>query len=170
MHAPPDGPAVCICLVGRMEGRVPMPSGGHGSTHRVRPSWQCTTMMSVGGDGGYVILNNIFYCLMFYPARARSLITTNRSSGRPTRRHVTGVRASEDARRRSTRTTRPAWSGQRVASDALMWSPPSWRWLEPRAPSKERLQNSFSRCHSGRTDACARPNSHGLVFAVWCQI
>jgi hypothetical protein len=48
-----------------MEGWDPMPSGGHGSMRRLRPSWQCMAMMAGGGDGVYAILNNIFLRLMF---------------------------------------------------------------------------------------------------------
>ena len=65
MHVPSGGRAACIRSMGRMEGWDPMPSGGHGSMHRLRPSWQCMAMMSGGSDGVYVILNNIFLRLVF---------------------------------------------------------------------------------------------------------
>jgi len=57
--------------------------------------------MSGGGDGEYVIMYNTFLCLVWQPARARLLITKNRSGGRPTRRHITATRVSEDARQRA---------------------------------------------------------------------
>ena len=59
MHVPLGGRAACMCLVGRTEGRVPMPPGQHGAVRRLRPSLQCMAMMSECGDGGYVFVKNI---------------------------------------------------------------------------------------------------------------
>jgi hypothetical protein len=59
--------------------------------------------MSGGGDGEYVIMYNTFLCLVWQPARARLLITKNRSGGRPTRRHITATRVSEHGRRSTAR-------------------------------------------------------------------